>query len=272
MPITWEETRDSPKINGTSIERRYAGWGTSDKWAARTALLAEAPLLDGYLVRQDGDVQLEPLDGHTEIWSGTVTYSPPSDSDDASLLPPTFKFSTSGGKAKMTSSYQVTGAWGAAGETVAVDDYGGLIGAKDDGSVEGVEVEVPGFTWQETWYPPLENLTWAYALKVRNLSACTNKQKFRAFLPGEVLFLYCEGGKKDEETGELTFHFASNPNVRGLTVGAITGIDKRGWEYLEIKSRPHTIEGPPKRTVVRPYAAYTHRVFNEGFFSALGIG
>lgn len=270
MPITWEETRDSPKRKGKSLERRYAGWGTSIDEEARTALLAASPVLDGYLVRQD--VEVEPLDGHTEMWSGTVTYGPPTESEGGSGLPPTFKFSTSGGKAKMTCSYEVTGAYGAEGETVAKDDYGGLIGAKEDGSVEGVEVETPGFSWQETWYPELSKLTWSYALKVRNLSACTNKQKFRAFAAGEVLFLYCEGGKKDKERGELTFHFASNPNVKNLSVGTITGIQKKGWEYLEVKSRPTVLEGPPRRTVLRPYAVYTHRVFNEGNFSLLGIG
>lgn len=270
MPITWEETRDSPKLKGKSLERRYAGWGTSSAGDARTALLAATAVLDGYLVRQDAEV--EPLDGHTEMWSGTVTYGPPTEDQGNSRLPPTFKFSTTGGKAKMLCSYQVTRAYGASGVTVSVDDYGGLIGAKEDGSVEGVEVDTPGFSWQETWYPPIEQMTWPYALKVRNLSACVNTFKFRAFAPGEVLFLYCEGGKKDEETGELTFHFASQPNATNLTVGTITGITKKGWEYMEIKSKMETITGPPQRKVSRPYAVYIHRVFREGNLLQLGIG
>jgi hypothetical protein len=266
MPVTIEETRDSPRLRGKGLQRRYVVSGTDSAETARLALLSGTPTIDGYLVREDAEV--EPLDGALDLWDGKVTWGPPAEDQGGNALPPTFRFSTSGGKAKMLASYEVVGAYGTG---VSVDDYGGLIGAKDDGTVEGVDVDAPGFSWQETWYPALSRLTWPYALKVRNLSACTNTGKFRAFAAGEVLFLYCEGGKKDEESGELTFHFASNPNATGLSVGGITGIAKRGWEYLEVKSRPELIGGGTRR-VMRPYAVYVHRVFRSGNFQFLGIG
>ncbi|MCJ7544508.1 MAG: hypothetical protein MUP47_08100 [Phycisphaerae bacterium] len=53
------------------------------------------------------------------------------------------------------------------------------------------------------------------------------------FAPGELLFL---GGSGGESTGwefaELTLPFAANPNRTGITIGDISGIDKKGWEYL----------------------------------------
>jgi hypothetical protein len=40
--------------------------------------------LDGYLVRKDAEI--EPLDGHTEMWSGTVTYGPITTDEESSSL------------------------------------------------------------------------------------------------------------------------------------------------------------------------------------------
>jgi hypothetical protein len=278
MAIELEETRDSPKLAGKKLERRFIASGSELAGDVRVYVLANTAILDGYLVRQD--VNVEPLDGALDLWDVKVTWAPPSEEDPSNTpgnrLPPTFRFSTSGGKSKMTVSYQVVASYPAS--DTSVDDYGGLIGSKSDGPPDGIEVEAPGFSWQETWYPRVTKLTWPYALKVRNLSACTNVAKFRAFDPGEVLFLYCEGGRtgkrdeNDDEVGELTFHFASNPNATGLSVGTINNIDKKGWEYMEIKCRNVVLDGPPKRTVQQPYAVYIHRVFREGDFVQLGIG
>jgi hypothetical protein len=268
MVATIKETRDSPKLKGMSLERRYVVSGTESAAVARLALLDGTSVIDGYLVREDATV--EPLDGALDLWDGKVTWGPADEGQGGTALPPTFRFSTSGGKAKMIASYEVVGAYGT---DVSPSDCAGLIGGKPDGSVEGIEVEAPGFSWQETWYPPLAKLTWPYALKVRNLTACVNAFKFRAFAAGEVLFLYCEGGKKDEETGELTFHFASNPNATGLTVGSITDIAKGGWEYMDVKTKPvKVIVNGTERLFPQPYAVYVHRVFRTGNFKFLGIG
>ena len=120
-----------------------------------------------------------------------------------------------------------------------------------------------------------QQLTWQYAKKVRDISATTNKAKFRAFAPGEVLFLYAEGGSQgnNEDYREVTFHFASNPNETGLSVGSLTGIAKRGWEYLDIKYETQVIgTGATQRKVQRPVRVYVHRVFREANHNQLGIG
>jgi hypothetical protein len=270
MSVTWQESSESPKLSGKSLERHYLGWGTSDPDTARYELLLQSPTIDGYLLRKDAEV--EPHDDSDTIWKGTVTYEPANQSQGGGLLPPTFRFSTSGGKTKIMSSYQVVGAYG---EGAAAGDYGLLIGVKDDGSVEGVEVEVPGFSWQETWRFTPQQLTWTYAKKVRDLSATTNRAVFRGFSPGEVLFLYADGGSQgqNEDYREVTFHFASHPNETGLVVGDIAGIAKKGWEYLDIKYETAVIgEGATQRKVQRPVRVYVHRVFREGNHNWLGIG
>jgi hypothetical protein len=278
MPVTWQETRETPKLSGRSIERKYVGWGTSSVVEARYELLQQTPAIDGYFLRKDATV--EPHDDATDIWAGTVIYEIGKLQSPGNLLPPTFRFSTSGGKSKMLCSYEVVGAYGAGADPA---DYGGLIGVKDDGSAEGVEVEVPGFSWQETWRFKPSQLTWWYAKTVRNISATTNMQYFRGFDRGEVLFLFAEGGSQatqsqgsgdESDYREVTFHFASSPNVTDLRVGGLTGIAKGGWEYLDIKYQ--TVmknEGTANAFKAQvPVRVYVHRVFRESNFNLLGIG
>jgi hypothetical protein len=37
------------------------------------------------------------------------------------------------------------------------------------------------------------------------------------------------------EDWEIAFKFAASPNATDLTVGDITGIEKKGWEYLWVR-------------------------------------
>ena len=269
MSITWQETRESPRIAKDGMDRQYVGYGSSSPSDAYYSLAAFAPVLDGWFVRRK--IEVQPHEESTEIWDGKVSYTP-SQNQNNSLLPPSFRFSTAGGKSKMLCSYSVVGAYGFGAN---VNDYGGLIGFKKDGTVEGVEVDMPGFSWQETWQFTPSQLTWYYAKTIRNLSACVNTAVFRGFDPGEVLFLYAEGGSQQnpDDHRDVTFHFASNPNMTGLSVGSITGIAKGGWEYLDIEYNTTEVgSGTEKRKVQKPSRAYVHRVFRQANLSLLGIG
>ena len=74
-----------------------------------------------------------------------------------------------------------------------------------------------------------------------------------------------------DEDWEITFKFAGSPNRTGITVGPITGIAKKGWEYLWV--RYADAEDPASNTLVKqPVAAYVEKVYEDGSFSSLGIG
>jgi hypothetical protein len=75
-----------------------------------------------------------------------------------------------------------------------------------------------------------------------------------------------------DNTGAITFRFAKSKNVTGLVVGDITGIDKKGWEYLDVFYEPKDIGSfPDKITIMVPKYVYIHRVTFKGDFSDLGI-
>ena len=57
--------------------------------------------------------------------------------------------------------------------------------------------------------------------------------------------------------------------MTGLQVGDITGIDKKGWEYLWVR---YADAEDQNVLVKRPIAAYVEQVYESGNFALLGIG
>ena len=59
--------------------------------------------------------------------------------------------------------------------------------------------------------------------------------------------------------------------LQGLTVGSMTGIAKRGWDYLWI--RYADVEDPDAKMLVkRPLSVYIEQVYPYTNFAGLGIG
>ena len=56
-----------------------------------------------------------------------------------------------------------------------------------------------------------------------------------------------------------------------LVVGPITGIAKKGWEYMWVRYADSE-DTVAKAIVKKPIAAYIEKVYDEGDFSLLGIG
>jgi hypothetical protein len=90
------------------------------------------------------------------------------------------------------------------------------------------------------------------------------------FAAGECLFL---GASADESTAsdfvDITYRFAASPNRTGITVGDITGISKKGWEYLWVRYADAE-DATAKAIVKKPVAAYVEKVYEVGDFSAIG--
>jgi hypothetical protein len=86
-----------------------------------------------------------------------------------------------------------------------------------------------------------------------------------------VLFLGASGAKRGEEDWEITFRFAASPNMTGLQIGDITGINKKGWEYLWVRYADDE-DANAKVLIKKPIAAYVEKVYEDGDFSGLGIG
>ena len=200
-----------------------------------------------------------------DAWEGSIRYGrtePPQTGDS------TYSFDTGGGTQHVTQSLATTGVWAAPG--VFPPNYRGGIGVTKDG-VEGVDITVPVYNFSETHYIDAALVTGAYKSTLFYLTGTVNNGGFRGFAAGEVLFLGAAGSLQGQEDWEISYRFAASPNVQGLQVGDITGIAKRGWDYLWIRYADIE-DSDAKMLVKRPLSVYVEQVYPYTNFAGLGIG
>jgi len=265
VPVTvtekWE-SRQSTEGDNASVELTYLIDGTSDDLAAKTALRDGTPLVYDGLVRQSYSVERI---GETQ-WEGTVRYGRRQREPETGES--NLQFDTGGGTQHITHSLATVASYAVPGKQAP--DFKGAIGVTAD-SVEGTDITVPQFQFSETHYLAAELVTWSYVVTLASLTGRVNSAPFRGFAAGEVLFLGASGSKRGEEDWEITFRFAASPNMTGLQIGDITGIDKKGWEYLWIRYEDD-VDAVANAPIKKPLAAYVEQVYQYGDFSLLGIG
>jgi len=271
MPVTLTERLGSRRWTGVEsdspgVEIDYILAGTSDDGTAKTLVASSTPQTYDGLVR-DG-IDLEPVwvdttrgDGQ---WNATVRYTsrPPTGESE-------FSFDTTGGTQHITQSLQTVGKYAPGSETPP--DFKGAVGVTHD-NVEGVDIQVPTYAFAETHYLPIGVVTPAYVGTVFNLTGKVNSAPFKGLAAGECLFLGARGQRRGtEEDWAIAFSFAGSPNRSNITVGDITGIAKKGWEYLWVRYADAK-DDTAKRIVKKPIAAYVEKVYEEGNFAGLGMG
>ena len=262
MAITVEE-KFGRVLSDRSAELTYVVRGTTSDTAARTALLANSPTGHDDLTRDDAEVE-EIAPGS---WLGLVRYTEPEETEPE-VGESSFSFETRGGSQHITQSLSTVASYAPSGETAP--DFKGAIGVQADG-IEGTDITVPVYTFSETHHFDDSTVTNAYKSTLFYLTGKTNDASFKGLAAGEGLFLGAAGTKRGDKPWEISFAFAGSPNVSGLTIGDITGIAKKGWEYLWVRYQ-EAEDATAKMLVRRPIAAYVEQVYRSGDFSTLGIG
>jgi len=268
MAITVAERFESRRTTGgesTSKELLYWIEGTNDDVAAESALLSAAPLLYGLLVYKTHELE----HGEAEnLWYGSVRYGKFKKEEEKETGDSSYSFNTGGGTQQITQSIDTISSHAPPGENAP--DFNGAIGVTTD-SVEGVDITVPVFNFEETHIIDDADVTAAYKAALFARTGQTNDDTFKGFAAGEVLFLGASGSKRGEEDWEINFRFAASPNVNGLAIGDIVNVSKKGWEYLWIRYADEA-DDVAKVLVKTPIACYVEKVYYDGDFADLGIG
>lgn len=142
--------------------------------------------------------------------------------------------------AKTTVSFSATGD--------TAPDFKGAINVNAEGEVEGVDSIVPCLTVSVTQRMEGASLTPAYALLVSGLIGKYNNNEFLGFPAGTMQLTAGDGSlsfaipnPNADLTGgdpippqdrELSFEFLFSPNLTGITIGTVTGINKKGHQYM----------------------------------------
>lgn len=260
MPITIDEkfdSRESTESGNPSTELLYVVQGTDDDVVVKNLLFATSPSIYNGLKRESFSVKH--LGGG--VWDCSVQYAKfTSDSQ--------YTFDTGGGTQHVTQSLQTVGAYAPSGETPA--NFFGAVGVNQD-QIDGTDITVPVFSFSETHYFNAALITGAYQQTLFYLTGRVNGGGFKGFAAGEVLFLGASGSKSGFDDWEITYRFAASPNVSGLSVGNINGINKEGWQYLWVRFDDDE-DTAAKTLIKKPISAYVERVYEYGDFSTLGIG
>ncbi len=274
MATISESYESRPFRFGTQTGRElvYNIFGTEDDLAVEILLRSTAP--SSYQGLRFRDAEVEPIGAG--VWRGRVRYEGNSSTNE-------FAFDTSGGSQQVTQSIGTVGRYAPAG--MVAPDFQGAIGVSDD-KVEGCEVVVPNYTFQETHHFTFADLAAlrAYSLVLMRLTGAFNDDDFKGLAAGECLFLGASGSGGDLSDFAITFRFQGSPNAFGLEIGgdvepyggpyggaAITGIDKLGHDYLWVRYAEFQ-DGSASALVKRPVACYVERVYYPADFSQLGIG
>jgi hypothetical protein len=246
-------------------EIAYVVLGAADEAAVRALALAQIPTTYAGLNRTAISLD-ERLNGTT--WKVVATYEAP-EPHQQDNPESTFAFDTGGGTQHVTQSLQTVGRYGPA----ASSGLGGAIGY-DGQNVAGVDITIPVYQFSEMHYIAPSYVSQAYKLALMGLTGAVNSMPFRGFQAGEVLFMGASGtrrGTDPDDRWEIAYKFAASPNQNGLTVGAISGIQKRGWDYLWVQYGDD-VDPTAKVLIKKPIAVYVEQVYPFASFGGLGIG
>ena len=261
MPITIDERYNSRESTESeddpTVELLFVVQGTDNDILVKALVEATAPTFYDGLKRDSFTVST--LGGG--VWECRVRYVKIESESE-------YTFDTGGGTQHITESIQTVGTYPAPDEIAP--DFDGAIGVNQD-QIEGTDITVPVFNFTETHFFPDSFVTTAYKGTVFQLTGKVNQTPFKGFAPGEVLFMGASGSKHGFEDWEMTFRFAAFPNISDLTLGPITGIAKKGWEYLWVRFADDE-DDDAKTLVKKPIAAYVEQVYHYGDFASLGIG
>jgi hypothetical protein len=246
MPITCTEKvygrTGEHKGDSPNESRVWFVTGTDDQAAAVGALITASPTTvttaDGKTLKRSGLAFEQFVDQPAaQAWEITVKYGT-TDSQQSEPDEVRISFDTGGGATEhLTQAREHINTYP---DDADKPDFAGAIGVTPDG-VDGVDVGLREFnftitkTFAEGDYPDPDALY--RATKCYNDDVVTYTDTISGlsltFLEGEAL-LQCVRASEPRGDGaiEFTYSFSASPNIDNKTIGTITGIDKKGWEYL----------------------------------------
>lgn len=252
---------DSPN---SSVTLTFHASGSDDYNDVAVAIFSSSiPLTYLGLVRQQIDREYIG-GGHWYLharYSADVQQQPPLQYGD----PERITWDTTGGTTVRRTHATLVGGYSMTG---TVPDNGDAINVTEDG-VEGIDVEVGGGIMTIDSVITAAQASQAYGRRLQTWAKkYVNNAEYRGFAAGEVRFM---GGRMTERADgywDLSRTFDVSENVTGQTFAGVTGIDKKGHEYVWALTQ-RTEDPVAKTVVVDTVAVYVHELFPAANFALL---
>lgn len=270
MPLSIAERPGSRVWNiaaneqSSTIELLYIVNGTDDAGAFYAAE-ATSPAYYGGLKRDT--ISVEPTDNNL-TWHVNVTYKsearqqsqPPSETGDTLI-----SFDTGGATQHITQALGTT-KYAKSGETAA--DFKDAIGVTPDGTVQGVDIPIPSLTFEVTKYLESSVVSDDYVRGLAGATGKVNSKAYRGFDAGELQFLGATGSKRPQGDWEVRFKFKFSENLTNQTIGEITGVAKRGHQYIWVYYSDED-DSTADAVVQRPKYVYVQDLVESKDFEAV---
>lgn len=235
--------------------------GDADDVAALDALDLIAPAdYDGL---RRSNLSVEQISELPIIFIGTATYG---SNDSQQRTPGTFEYEFEEGTENENIKFAISKVASynhSPGEPAP--DHGLSINVQNDGEVEGVDIFAPTSSFSLNFTNNSTFFTSTRRGLIQNLIGKVNSDIWQGHQPGELLFVGASGRIANNGESTLKLSFSRRPNVTGLTIGGITGINKKGWEYLWV-SYGREVDGAANRMKVKPQSAYVMQVYETASF------
>lgn len=214
-------------INPPGISVAYASIGEADKTAVFAYTVAGTPSVmfgpSGTLYRNNIATNHR---GH-DVYDVTVSYGP----QPRVVGEFRFAFSTMGGTLHITQAKAHVATFPSA----SAPDHKGAIGF-DGVEVRGTDITIPALKLTYTFRHPQGAANEALALKLAKATGKTNSAKWHGLFDiGSLLFLGCNGSQGTTSEAEIQYEFAYSEGLTLATIGAITNVNKKGWEIAWIE-------------------------------------
>lgn len=237
--------------------------------AALDAVHAVAPATRNGTLKKKG-VEIDERCGETS-WKVRAIYEfydETTEPSETNIPRPEVNFDTTGGSQHV--KYYRGNSVSAVPESDTAAKQNGAIGW-DGNTVQGIDIVVPALSMTETHYLLTSTMTPGWWKTISQLTGKVNKESFRGFDAGEVLFMGATGGPRlGEPLTQVMFRFAISPNEQDEKIGTTLTIPSRkGWQPVSVLS-VDTIQD--QRDLPLPVSASWGDVYEEKSFTGLGIG
>lgn len=258
----------NPDGSRGQISRPWAAYGVSTVAEAVSTVAASAPSLVNGLVLQNIAVQEEIENG----WECSAEYGVFAPKPPPKVGESSFNFEVGTQPVRVVIPLSSQTVYTRPGDTAPADSARWLIGQQGDGSApEGVEVFEPNATFSETHYLSGVTISTAYQRSVLRVVGKINASPFRGWAAEEVLCSGVSGSKRGADDWEITFRFTIREHQEGLTLAGISGIDKKGWQFVWPRFEVKKDEDAKILSNVVKYMVVAD-VMQAASFSPLGIG
>jgi hypothetical protein len=204
-------------------------------------------------------------------WNVTAVWEVPEYRADDGETPPDsvpWSFDTTGGSTHINASRSITGHYVASGVTEVTP--GGTIGDDGKGQVNGCDIVAPACRFEVVNTYTLSAFSTSALMSAYRLTGKANSSsltvtvgpgKSFTFATGEALFAGVRANY-DPKSGNVQVYctFLGSANASSITIGEVSGVDKPGHDFLEVKSEDKKDEtsGKMVRTVSE---VIIHRVY-----------